>query len=100
MPIDPSSPLPPSSAPSRPPIPGTSKLGAVVIAFGILFDVVEHDLSHVDEARIGAFPIAEHLAHFVVLLGMVLVLVGIVADGIQQERRRRRQEGVSRHAVR
>jgi hypothetical protein len=31
---------------------------------------------------------------------MVLVLVGIVADGIQQERRRRRQEGVSRHAVR
>lgn len=99
MPIDPSSP-PPLKGTSRPPIPGLSKLGAVVIAFGVLFDIVEHDLSHVGEAHIGAFPIAEHLAHFVVLLGMVLVLAGIVADGIQLERRRRRQEGASHHAVR
>jgi hypothetical protein len=99
MPIDPSSP-PPLPGASRPPIPGLSKLGAAVIAFGVLFDLVEHDLSHVGEAHIGAFPIAEHLAHFVVLLGMVLVLAGIVADGVQLERRRRRQEGASRHAVR
>jgi uncharacterized membrane protein YidH (DUF202 family) len=99
MPIDPSSP-PPLSGTRRPPVPGLSKLGAGVIAFGVLFDLVEHDLSHVGEAHIGAFPIAEHLAHFVVLLGMVLVLAGIVADGVQLERRRRRQEGASRHAVR
>ena len=99
MPIHPSSP-PPLSGTSRPPIPGLSKLGAVVIAVGLVFDLVEHDLSHVGEAHLGAFPIAEHLAHVVVLLGMVLVIAGIVADGIQLERRRCRQEGASHHAVR
>ena len=100
MPIDPTS-EPATSAPAnRPPIPGLSKLGAAVIAFGLLFDLVEHDLSHAGEPRIGAFPIAEHLAHLVVLVGMVLVLVGVVADGIRLERRRRRLEGVSRHALR
>jgi hypothetical protein len=31
---------------------------------------------------------------------MVLVLVGIVADGVRLERRRRRQEGAPRHALR
>jgi hypothetical protein len=100
MPIGPTS-QPASLEPAdRRSIPGLSKLGAVVIAFGLLFDLVEHDLSHVGEPRIGAFPVAEHLAHLVVLVGMVLVLVGIVADGIRQERRRRRPEGVSRHALR
>ena len=100
MPIEPPSPPPSPGRAPRPPIPGISKLGAAVIAVGVLFDLVEHDLSHVGEAHIGAFPIAEHLAHLVVLLGMVLVLAGIVADGVQVERRRRRQEGASRHAVR
>ena len=100
MPIRPPSAPAPDRPPDRPPIPGLSKLGAAVIAFGLLFDLVEHDLSHVGEVRIGAFPVAEHLAHLVVLVGMVLVLVGIVADGIRLERRRRRQEGASRHALR
>jgi hypothetical protein len=31
---------------------------------------------------------------------MVLVLVGVVADGIRLERRRRRLEGAPRHALR
>ena len=98
MPIDP--PPAPIPSPTRPPIPGLSKLGAVVSAFGLLFDLVEHDLSHVGDPRIGSFPLAEHAAHLVVLIGMVLVLVGVVADGIRLERRRRRLEGAPRHALR
>ena len=82
-------------------VPGTTKLGAVVIAFGLLADVVEHDVVvHTGEARIGAFALGEHLAHLIVLVGMVLVLVGIVADGIRSNRRHPRQEGVPRHALR
>jgi hypothetical protein len=100
MPIDPSPAPPPVTRPSRPPVPAVSKLDAVVIVFGLLVDVVEHGLAHAGDARVGAFPLEEHLAHLVVLVGMVLVLAGIVAGGIQMERRRRRQEGVSSHAVR
>ena len=83
------------------PIPGLAKLGAVVIAFGLLWDFVEHSMvSHASDPRIGAFPIAEHAAHFVVLVGMVVVLVGIVSDGIRMQRRLGRQEGSTRDALR
>ena len=54
------------------------------MAFGFLFDLVEHTLVvHTTEARIGAFPLSEHLAHLVVIAGMVLVLAGIVVQGSQ-----------------
>ena len=90
----------PGTTPGRT-VPGISKLGAVVIAFGLLADVVEHDfVSHAGDPRIGAFPPGEHVAHLIVLVGMVLVLAGIVADGIRSQRRRSRQEGTPRHALR
>jgi hypothetical protein len=44
--------------------------------------------------------LGEHFAHLVVLVGMVLVLVGIVADGIRSQRRVARREGAPRHALR
>lgn len=101
MQIDPTSEFPaPASTATRPPIPGLARLGGAVVALGLLFDLVEHDLGHAGDPRIGAFPIAEHAAHLVVLVGMVLILGGIVADGVRLERRRRRLEGVSRHAPR
>jgi hypothetical protein len=83
------------------PVPGLAKVGALVIVLGLLADINEHAfVSHVNDAVIGSFPLAEHAAHFVVLLGMVLVLAGIVADGIRAQRRHARQEGTPRHAVR
>ena len=82
-------------------VPAAAKLGAFVIGFGLLWDVDEHALaSHAHDAVIGAFPVAEHLAHLVVLIGMVLVLAGIVADGVRAQRRVVRQQGSPRDAVR
>ena len=83
------------------PVPRLAKAGAAVIAAGLLLDLVAHTVLHsVHDELIGAFPLGEHLAHLVVVLGMVLVLAGIVADGIRSNRRLVRQEGTVRHAVR
>ena len=83
------------------PVPAISKLGAVTMAIGLVFDLVEHALvPHLHDAVVGGFPVGEHAAHLVVLIGMVLVLGGIVADGVRISRRLDRQEGSPRHAVR
>lgn len=83
------------------PVPRLAKAGAAVIAAGVLLDLVAHTVLHsVHDELLGAFPLGEHLAHLVVLLGMVLVLVGIVADGIRAQRRLVRQEGTVRDAIR
>ena len=104
MTVDASPSRPPATAgPTRGPqvVPRISKLGAVVIAIGLVADVVEHGfVPHVADPRVGAFPVGEHAAHLIVLVGMVLVLVGVVADGIRSQRRMTRQEGTPRHAIR
>ena len=57
------------------------------MAFGLLLDFVEHDLiSHVNERTVAGFPLSEHAAHFVVLIGMVLVIGGIVRAGMRVSR--------------
>jgi uncharacterized membrane protein YidH (DUF202 family) len=61
------------------------------MAFGFLFDLVEHTLVvDATETRIGAFPRSEHLAHLIVIVGMVLVLAGIVIQGREMSTRRGR----------
>ena len=83
------------------PVPLLSQAGAVVIATGFLLDLVAHTVLHsVHDQLIGAFPLGEHFAHLVVVIGMVLVLAGIVADGVSAQRRQVRQEGNVRDAVR
>ena len=83
------------------PIPRLVKVGAVVISLGLLLDVAAHSVAHsIHDVLIGAFPLGEHLAHLVVVIGMALVLAGIVADGVRSQRRQVRQEGSPRHAVR
>ena len=83
------------------PVPALAKAGAVVMAIGLLLDVVVHTVLHsVHDVLIGSFPLGEHLAHLVVVVGMALVLVGIVADGLRSQRRQVRQEGSARHAIR
>ena len=82
-------------------VPRLAKAGAVVMAAGLVLDLVAHTAGHsIHEELISSFPLEEHLAHFVVVLGMVLVLAGIVADGIRSQRRQVRQERRLRHAVR
>jgi hypothetical protein len=83
------------------PVPWLAKAGSAVIALGLLIDLATHALAHPGHDQlVGAFPVEEHLAHLVVVLGMALVLAGIVADGIRSQRRQVRQEGHLRHAVR
>jgi hypothetical protein len=73
----------------------------VVIVLGLGLDLVAHTVLHqVHDELIGAFPLQEHFAHLVVLAGMVIVLAGIVTDGVRTQRRLVRQEGRARHAVR
>jgi hypothetical protein len=61
------------------------------MAIGLLFDLVEHTLVvHAAESKIGAFPLSEHLAHLIVIAGMVLVLAGVVIQGSQMPARRGR----------
>jgi hypothetical protein len=70
------------------PLPGLTKVGAVTIVIGLLADITEHSVvTHVHDAVVGGFPAGEHAAHLVVFIGMVLVLVGIVADGTRSRRR-------------
>jgi hypothetical protein len=83
------------------PVPAAAKAGAATILAGLVADLVEHTLvPHLHDELVAGFPVGEHAAHFVVLIGMVLVLVGIVADGVHSARRRDRQEGSPRDAVR
>ena len=83
------------------PVPRLAKAGAAIIATGLLVDLVAHTLPHpVHDELIGAFHLGEHIAHLVIVIGMVIVLAGIVADGIRSPRRLVRQEGTVRHAVR
>ena len=88
----------PDSRPAGQPIPGLTKLGAATMAFGLVFDASEHSFT---AATVGGFTPGEHLAHLVVLVGMVLGLVGIVADGVRHPGRGTRPTGRNdRHAVR
>jgi hypothetical protein len=82
-------------------VPRLAKAGATVIAAGMLVDLAAHTIAHsMHDELIGAYPLGEHLAHLVVVIGMALVLAGIVADGIRSPRRQVRQEGSLRHALR
>jgi hypothetical protein len=79
-------------------IPRLTKLGAATIAFGLVFDLSEH--SFASAASGASFSAGEHAAHLVVLIGMVLGLAGVIADGVRHAGRADRLEGSARHAVR
>lgn len=82
-------------------VPRATKVGALTIAIGLLADLVEHAaVSHAHDAIVAGFPVGEHLAHLVVLIGMVAALVGIVVDGRRSQGRPGRPKGSPRNAVR
>jgi hypothetical protein len=63
-------------------LPIVARAGLAVIWAGLILDVTLHALS--------AAVAPEHLAHAVVLAGMVLVIGGVIADGVWRTRVRQR----------
>ena len=91
--------VPPPVGP--PPFPGLARFGIAVMGFGLLLDLVEHGfVPHVDEWTVAGFPLSEHVAHLVVLVGMILILGGIVRAGMRVNARRPPQDRSFSHAVR
>lgn len=81
-------------------LPRLAKIGVVVIAVGVLVDAFVHSLGVVAAGSLAAFVVQQHLAHLVVLVGMVITLVGIVADGVRVSGRLDRPERRDSRAVR
>jgi len=73
-------------------LPLVIRLGLIVIAFGGLADLVTH-LSFADAADPGGHTQAQLSAHAIAFAGMVLVLAGVVVDGVRQSMVRRRWPG-------
>jgi hypothetical protein len=91
-----------TAASARRPLPRLTRVGLVAMGFGALFDFAEHGfVSHASDVVIAGFPLAEHAAHLIILIGMVAVIAGIVVDGVRLNHRRTpRHERSTRHAHR
>ena len=79
-----------------------AKLGLAVMVLGIVADLVAH-LGPVPSHSHGGVSGPQLSAHLVVFVGMVLVLVGVVLDGVLPRRRAGdliTQREVDPHAVR
>ena len=80
-----------------PPVPSFAKLGAAIILLGLVADIAMHAVASGLHDGLSA---GEHLAHLMVLIGMVVTIVGIVADGSRRQGREPRPERSPRDAVR
>ena len=67
-------------------LPLGSKIGLTVMVLGIAADLVAHLDPALDHAHGGATG-PELSAHLVVFVGMALVLIGVVIDGVRSPRR-------------
>jgi hypothetical protein len=74
---------------NRPPL--LSILGMAVAVLGVGLDLVVHLSAAGDgheHVHVG-FTLSEHAAHLVVMVGMVLILAGVVVDGVRRQLSRR-----------
>jgi hypothetical protein len=69
-------------------LPVGSRIGLGVMALGIAADVVAHLDPTLDHHH-GAVTGPELSAHLVAFVGMALVLIGVVVDGVRSGRARR-----------
>ncbi len=69
-------------------IPTGSRLGLIVMALGIVADLIAHLDPGLEHAR-GTMTGPQVSAHLVIFLGMVAVLAGVVVDGVRSGRRSR-----------
>ena len=67
-------------------LPLGSRIGFAVMVLGIAADLVAH-LDPVPDHRHGGVTGPELSAHLVVFVGMALVLIGVVIDGVRSGRR-------------
>lgn len=67
-------------------LPLGSKIGLAVMVLGIVADLVAHLDSGLEHSH-GGVTGAELSAHLVVFVGMALVLIGVVVDGVLSGRR-------------
>jgi hypothetical protein len=81
-------------------LPRLAVLGIAVIAVGVLADAIVHSLGVVTAGTLAALVVQQHLAHAVVLLGMVITLAGVVVDGARGSGRLARPGRETSHAVR
>ena len=81
-------------------LPRAAKAGIVVIAAGLVTDAFVHTLGVVTAGTLAALVVEQHLAHLVVLVGMVITLAGVVHDGVRGSDRLDRSGRRSSHAVR
>lgn len=81
-------------------VPRLAKLGMATVVFGFVFDLSEHSFSLSASAGVAGFSPGEHAAHLVVLIGMVAILLGVIADGVRSSGRHGRPEGSPRDAIR
>ena len=81
-------------------LPRVAKVGVGVIAIGLAVDAVVHTFGVVTAGTLAGLVVQMHLAHLVVLAGMVATLAGIVADGVRNGGRDARPERRSSRALR
>ena len=81
-------------------LPRLAKAGIGVIAIGVAADAYVHSLGVVTAGTLAALVVQQHLAHAVVLLGMVLTLAGVVLGGARGSGRLDRPGRRTSHAVR
>lgn len=65
-------------------LPALSRVGLAVLVFGGLADLVAHLGLPAEAAHGHGFSAAEVEAHLIVLVGMVLILLGVVIDGVRR----------------
>jgi hypothetical protein len=83
----------------QPPIPRGVKAGIGTIVFGLVLDLSEHSFAMPASTGTGFSP-GQHAAHLVILVGMVVVLAGVITDGIHAASRQGRQKRDLRDAIR
>ncbi len=67
-------------------LPGGSQIGLAVMAFGFAADLLAHLDPALDHHH-GSVTGPQLSAHLVVFVGMTLVLIGVVVDGVRSGRR-------------
>ena len=75
-------------------VPLLTRIGALMLPVAVAFDVVVHVAAGQHTGHSGI----EHVAHLLGVVGMVLVLTGVVADGVRRQFDRRRPAATRRYS--
>ena len=71
-------------------LPALTKVGVVALGFAGLLDLIAHLEANEHIGHLHQHTSAEASAHLAAFLSMVLIYLGVVLDGVRQQRARRR----------